>query len=144
MERVGKISVSELIAYQIGWGKCLIRWYEAGILKEPCEMPGEGFSTWNYVAIAQHFYKKYLYDSFTEQMAVFQEVVFRILEIIEEEDRAGRLEKVGVWPWCTLPGGKQWPLSKWIRVNTVSPYKRAVRLIKTAGDYEASGHQSSL
>ena len=51
----GRVSITDLIAYQIGWGKCVIRWYEAGIRKEMPEMPGEGFSTWNYVAIAKHF-----------------------------------------------------------------------------------------
>ena len=41
----GKVSVSDIIAYQIGWGKCLVRWYEAGIQGKIPEMPGEGFST---------------------------------------------------------------------------------------------------
>jgi hypothetical protein len=47
----GKVSVTDLIAYQIGWGHCLIRWYEAGIKGETPIMPGEGFSTWDYPKI---------------------------------------------------------------------------------------------
>lgn len=39
----GRVSVSDLIAYQIGWGKCLIRWYETGIKGEQPEMPGIGY-----------------------------------------------------------------------------------------------------
>ena len=128
----GKVSVRELIAYQIGWGKCLIRWYEIGLNGELPEMPGDGFSTWDYVAIAKHFYQKYFYDSPDQQMTVFQQVVSRILEIIETEHQAGNLDRTGVWLWCTLPSGKQWPLSKWIRVNTASPYKRAADVIKRA------------
>jgi hypothetical protein len=126
----GNVSVADLIAYQIGWGKCVIRWYEAGIKKEIPEMPGEGFSKWNYIAIAKKFYKKYAHDSSDEQMKIFKQVVFQILEIIQKEQLTGNLDRTGVWPWCALSSGKLWPLSKWIRVNTAAPYKRATQLIK--------------
>lgn len=125
----GKVSVEEIIAYQIGWGRCLIRWYEEGIQGRMPEMPGEGFSNWDYVGIAKSFYQQY---AVKEQMKMFDQVVFRILDIVAFEDRLGRLDQIGVWSWCTLPSGKQWPLSKWIRVNTASPYKRAFGLIKKA------------
>lgn len=126
----GKVSVSDLIAYQIGWGKCLIRWYEAGIEGKVSEMPGEGFSKWDYVAIAKHFYQKYAYDAADEQLKIFQKTATQILEITQKEHQTGNLDREGVWPWCTLASGKKWPLSKWIQVNTVAPYKRAIQLIK--------------
>lgn len=132
IDGTGKVSISDIIAYQIGWGKCLIRWYEAGIQGKMPEMPGEGFSTWNYLAIAQHFYQTYQFDSADEQMRMFHYVVSRILEIVETEDQTGNLDKTGVWEWCTLSSGKHWPLSKWVRVNTASPYKRATQLIKNS------------
>lgn len=128
----GKVSVADLIAYQIGWGKWLIRWYEAGIRGEMPQMPGEGFSTWDYLGIAQSFYQTYQCDGADEQMQVFHQVVLRLLEIVETEAQTNRLDQAGVWAWCTLPSGKSWPLSKWIRVNTASPYKRAAQLIKKA------------
>jgi hypothetical protein len=128
----GKISVSDLVAYQIGWGKCLIRWYEAGVNGEQPEMPGDGFSKWDYGPIAKHFYQKYGYDAAVQQMKVFQETVSQILEISQKEQQTGNLDREGIWSWCTLSSGEKWPLSKWIRVNTVSPYKRAVQLIKKA------------
>lgn len=40
----GKVSVSDLLAYQIGWGKALIRWYEAGIKQELPEITQDRFS----------------------------------------------------------------------------------------------------
>ena len=101
-----------------------------GISGQVPEMPGDGFSSWNYIAIARHFYRKYCYDSSDQQMVVFDQVVSRILEIIQKENDAGNLDRIGVWSWCTLSSGKQWPLSKWIRVNTVAPYKRAAQWIK--------------
>lgn len=128
----GKVSLADLIAYQIGWAKCLLRWYESGIRGEMPEMPGDGFSNWDYVAIAKHFYQKYQYDSSDQQLKVFDQVVSQILEIVKIEQQANQLDQIGIWAWCTLASGKQWPLSKWIRVNTASPYKRAVLLIKKA------------
>lgn len=128
----GKINIYDLIAYQIGWGKRIICWYERGIKGEVPEMPGEGFSKWNYTAIAKHFYQKYQYGSLEKQLTVFEEGVSRILEIIQTEQETGNLDRVGVWNWCTLSSGKKWPLSKWIRVNTAAPYKRAAQLIKKA------------
>lgn len=53
-----------------------------------------------------------------------------ILDIVETENQTDNLDRTGVWPWCNLPSGKQWPLNKWIRVNTASLYKRAFSLVK--------------
>lgn len=131
----GNVSIADLIAYQIGWGKWLIRWYEEGIRGETQPMPGDGFLSWDYVAIARYFYQKHQYDSFNQQMQVFDNVVGQIIEIIKTEHQANQLDKIGVWDWCTLSSGKKWPLSKWIRINTASPYKRAVFLIKKANRY---------
>lgn len=126
----GQVSIIDLIAYQIGWGKCLIEWYEFGIKGESPLMPREGFSTWDYTAIARHFYQKYQYHYHDEQSQVFHQVVLQLLDIVEKEHHTGNLDRIGVWSWCTLQSGKQWPLSKWIKINTSSPYKRAHQLIK--------------
>lgn len=121
----GQVSVADLIAYQIGWGTLLIGWYEAGLKDEMPQMPGDGFTKWDYVGLARHFYAKYNRDQERE----LEKVVKRIVEIVEAESKTGNLDKLGVWPWCTLPSGKQWPLKKWITVNTSSPYKRATSII---------------
>ncbi len=126
----GLISVADLIAYNIGWGTLLISWYEAGIKNQMPQMPGDDFTTWDYNAIATHFYKKYHFDGNQKQFDAFNSVIARIIEIVEQEFKNKNLEKIGVWQWCTLKSGKQWPLSKWVTVNTVAPYKRAHALIR--------------
>lgn len=126
----GKISIIELVAYQIGWGKLLLSWYEAGLKGAMPDMPGEGFTKWDYVGLAKHFYKKYSYNNFDQQIKEFNEVVKYIIAVVEIEYQKGNLDMLGVWAWCTLSSGKLWPLSKWVRVNTVAPYKRAINLIK--------------
>lgn len=97
--------------------------------KKPA-MPGEGFTKWDYVGIAQHFYIKYQFDSCKEQEQEFHNTIQRILAFVETEYQTGNLDKLGIWPWCTLPSGKQWTLHKWVTVNTVAPYKKASTLIK--------------
>ncbi len=127
----GKVSAADLIAYQIGWGRLLIAWHETGERGETPQMPGEGFTKWDYTGLAKHFYQKYQYDSGKKQEAEFYQTVSTLLNIVEKEHRTGRLDQTGVWAWCTLPSGKEWPLSKWIKVNTSSPYNRAARLIRS-------------
>lgn len=80
----GKVSVSDVIAYQIGWGKFLINWYETGERGEIPIMPGDGFTKWDYTAIAKHFYQKYPYDQGKKQDKEFDKVVNIIInEIVE-------------------------------------------------------------
>lgn len=126
----GKASVTDIVAYQIGWGTLLLRWYTAGVQGKTPEMPGEGFTTWDYNGLAQHFYRTYAHDNQTEQLQIFHDLVQQILIMVETEYETGNLDKIGVWPWCTLASGKQWPLSKWIVINTSSPYKRASSTLK--------------
>lgn len=132
----GRVSVTDLISYQIGYGKCVIRWYEEGVQGKQPEIPGEGFIKWDYVALANYFYQKYPYDASMEQLKIFHETVHHILHIIEKEHSLGNLDKQGVWGWCTLASGKQWPLSKWIKVNTVSAYKRAASAINKLNPFQ--------
>ena len=93
-------------------------------------MPGDGFSKWDYKAIAQHFYQKYSYSLKAQYMEEFSKTVSKIIDIAEREDIAGNLDKIGIFVWCKLRSSKEWPLSKWIKVNTIAPYKRAFLLIK--------------
>jgi len=126
----GTVSVNDLLSYQLGWGHLLVYWYQAGIQNQIPQMPGEGFSTWDYTELALYFYNKYDGIATHDLMAKFSILISEILHIVEKEYLVGNLDKAGVWQWCTLQSGKQWPLSKWVQVNTVAPYKRAGVLIK--------------
>lgn len=126
----GKVSVVDLIAYQIGWAQLLLGWYKAGLKGLMPQMPGDGFTTWDYTGLARSFYARYGKRSPEELLQLLRQSVIEIIECVEREDAAGRLQATGIWDWCTLPSGKQWPLAKWVQVNTVAPYKRATMLIK--------------
>jgi hypothetical protein len=94
------------------------------------DMPGDGFDSWNYLDIARSFFKKYKYDGSTEQDKELFFVAKKIISIVEQEYEKNRLDLPGVWEWTTLRSGKKWPLSKWVQINTVAPYKKATSLIK--------------
>lgn len=127
----GSVSASDIIAYQIGWGSLLIKWYETGLTSDNVSMPGAGFTSWDYVGIAHHFYTHYASFERTKLMQLFKNTVDHIIAITEREYKSGNLDKLGVWQWCRLKSGKEWPLSKWIRVNTIAPYKRARILLRS-------------
>lgn len=124
-----RVSAAEIISYQIGWGKLLIYWYESGAAGIDFIMPGEGFDKWNYKALAKHFFSKYSNYSKKELMDEFHKTVSKIVEIVNQEGVSGNLEQSSAWEWLRLKSGKKWPLSKWVTVNTVAPYKRAIKLI---------------
>lgn len=126
----GKVSIADIVAYQIGWGTSVLEWYKAGVKGKMPLMPGHGFAIWDYVGLARYFYKKYQYDNGYKQEKMLHNVVKQIIAVVENEFQNSNLEKIGVWPWCTLPSGKQWPLSKWITINSSSAYKRASALIR--------------
>jgi hypothetical protein len=126
----GLVSIADLIAYQIGWGTLLLTWYKAELKRKMPEMPGQGFDTWDYVGLAHHFYKKYHYDGYRKQEQKFHKIVQEIIDMVEHEYERNHLDAIGIWDWCTLKSGKKWPLSKWVQVNTVAPYKKAASLIK--------------
>lgn len=126
----GIVSISDIVAYQIGWGKLLIGWYKSGLKGKTPKMPGEGFTTWDYNGLALHFYSKYQYNTMTDQLKNFKKIVLQIIGIVETEYMSGNLDKENVWNWCQLKSGKYWPLSKWITVNTSAPYIKARNLIK--------------
>ena len=124
-----EVSAADIIAYQIGWGELLIYWYRSGIQGIEIIMPGCGFDKWDYQNLALLFYKKYSCFSYDEILGAFDKIVIEIVQIVEQESVSGNLDKLGVWKWCNLKSGKQWPLRKWIRVNTIAPYKRAYKLL---------------
>ena len=75
-------------------------------------MPGAGFTTWDYVGLANHFYKTYQYSDKAYALKVFETVVTEIIACVEIEYANGNLEKEDVWEWCTLKSGKQWSVAQ--------------------------------
>jgi len=125
------VSVTDLLAYQIGWGKLVIGWYEVGVVQKGTpQMPGDGFTEWKYNDLARHFFKKWPLDQGYQQEVMYYQVATKLIEIVEELHKSGTLDKEGVYEWANLSSGKPWPLAKWIRVNSAAPYDRAAKLVR--------------
>lgn len=124
------VSVTNVLSYLIGWINLLVSWYEKGKQHKSFIMPGEGFSKWEYEKIAHHFYSKYEENSLDNQLLSLKIITQKIISIVEIESHSENIDRLGVWHWCTLKSGKQWPLKKWIVINSLSPYKRALTRIK--------------
>lgn len=129
------ISISNIISYQIGYGKLLIYWYKSGIKNKNATirdiMHKAGHNVWNYTEMALTFYKKYGDKNSTKQLKQFHKTVLSILKFVEKEYTNNNLKKLGIWTWTTLLSGKKWTLEKWVQINTVAPYKRAYTLIRS-------------
>lgn len=121
----GRISVADIIAYQIGWGKLLLNWYAEGKKGHIPAMPAKGYK-WNQLGdLAKKFHSDYRHKSLEELLPIFDSVVEKVIEIVDNETNEN-LYKLGIYEWT----GDKWPLGRWINVNTSSPYKSASAKIR--------------
>lgn len=115
----------DLLAYQIGWGRLLVGWYESGVKGEMPELPAKGFK-WNQLGIlANHFYAQHATNTYDELLNQFDKVyheVHRLIKSASEKELYG----LEVYAWT----GHKWPLGRWINVNTSSPYKSALAKLR--------------
>lgn len=124
-ELEGNVSVCDIVAYQIGWGKLLLGWESAEQKGTKPAMPAPGYK-WNQLgSLATSFYAEYSNLPLSQLRSEYKNVVEQILNMIynmsEEE-------------LCTLQkrqwAGDKWPVTKWIQVNTIAPYSSARRKIR--------------
>lgn len=124
-ELIGNISVCELIAYQIGWGKLLLLWEYSEKNGEIPAMPAKGFKRNQLGDLAQLFYQTYAHQSLSLLLKEYEEVVTEIIRMIEKLSHEELfLLKQRTW------AGEKWPLVKWIQVNTIAPYTSARKKIR--------------
>lgn len=121
----GGISICDLLAYQIGWGKLLLGWEQAEQNGERPAMPAKGYK-WNQLgALASLFYQTYHPYSFEQLRIEFDKLAHDLIQMIDnmrEEELC--LLKQRQW------AGEKWPLVKWIQVNTIAPYSAARKKIR--------------
>ena len=119
-ELEGEVSVCDLLAYQIGWGRRLLAWEEAERAGETPEMPAPGFGWKELGELARSFHREHRRRSLAWLRAEFTRTVEAIERFIESVDDAELFEP-GARAWA----GERWPLVKWIQVNTIAPYGSA-------------------
>ncbi|MDC6366973.1 MULTISPECIES: ClbS/DfsB family four-helix bundle protein [Flavobacteriaceae] len=115
------MSVSNLVAYLIGWGELVLKWNLKKEKGHDVDFPETGFK-WNELGkLAQKFYSDYDHLTYDELLQRLDATVVQILDVIDISDNSELYEK----PWY----GK-WTMGKMIQLNTVSPYKNARNRIR--------------
>ena len=111
----------EMIAYQLGWMELLLRWDRDELEGKTVVTPAPGYK-WNQLGgLYQSFSENYQGKSLSELKELFRTSVDEIIKWLtcfnEEE--------------IFYPGGRKWaastpsnwPVWKWVHINTVSPFK---------------------
>ena len=116
------MSVSNLVAYLVGWNELVLKWIERDNAGMSIDYPDTGFKGNELGKLAQKFYHDYDDASFAQLLNRLCIAKDRIVLFIENHDNNDLYER----PWY----GK-WAMGRMIQFNTSSPYNNAhVRLRK--------------
>ncbi|MFS2264935.1 ClbS/DfsB family four-helix bundle protein [Vibrio vulnificus] len=108
------ISVSDTVAYLIGWGKLVLKWYRLKSQNQNVDFPETGYK-WNQLGLlAESFHYEYRNWKYDDLLIEFESTVNEILLLISS---LSDHELYGV-AWY-----KQWTLGRMIQFNTSSPMK---------------------
>lgn len=123
-----EISVSDTLAYLIGWGKLVIQWNKLTSAKQCVELPATGYK-WNELGrLAQSFYFEYRDWSYNDLISEFKITTNNILSLVSS---LSEHDLYGV-AWY-----KKYTLGRMIQLNTSSPMKNMrakVRKFKKSND----------
>ncbi len=108
------INVSDTVAYLIGWGKLVLKWYHLKSQNQHVDFPETGYK-WNQLGLLatsfQEEYRDWKYDD------LLVELEYTVSEILLLISSLSDYELYGV-AWY-----KQWTLGRMIQFNTSSPMK---------------------
>ena len=115
------MSINNLIAYLVGWGQLVLKWYDKKSKGLEVDFPETGFK-WNELGLlAQKFYKDYEKDDFKMLNRKLDKTTNEILKVIENITNKELYEMA----WYD-----KWTLGKMIQLNTSSPFKNAKERIR--------------
>lgn len=107
-----EISVSDTIAYLIGWGELVLKWHAKKSKGLAVDFPETGYK-WNELGqLAQSFHKEYQKWTYETLLEEFKVTISNILTLIESLDN----QKLYGEPWF-----EKYTLGKMIQFNTSSP-----------------------
>ncbi|WP_419868159.1 ClbS/DfsB family four-helix bundle protein [Chryseobacterium sp. CT-SW4] len=111
---------SQNISYQIGWTGLLLKWESDEQKGIDVKTPAPDYKWNNLGGLYQSFYEKFGTQSLDQQRVMLKNQVEEILKWIEKLDHDA-LFLPQQRKWATTPA--QWPLWKWIHINTTAPFK---------------------
>lgn len=116
-----QISVCDTLAYLIGWGKLVLKWYDKKSKKEQIDFPETGYK-WNELGkLAQKFYSDYRDWPFQDLLNEHGKVNNDILSLINSLNN----DKLYQINWYN-----QYTLGRMIQFNTSSPNQNVRKKIR--------------
>lgn len=111
----------EILAYQLGWMGLLRQWDRDELAGKEVVTPAPGYK-WNQMGgLYQGFYDQYRSSSLAELRQQYAETVESLIAWIREFSDEEFFQPGGrKWAQSTP---SNWPVWKWIHINTVAPFK---------------------
>lgn len=115
------MSVHDLVAYLVGWGQLVLKWYDRKSRGLEVDFPETGFK-WNELGLlAQKFYRDYANRDFKTLVAELDQTTGDIITLIESTTNEALYET----DWY-----REWTLGRLIQLNTAAPFRNATARIR--------------
>ena len=115
------ISVSDTVAYLIGWGKLVLKWHHLKSQNQDVDFPETDYK-WNQLGLlAESFHEKYRDWKYDDLLVELESTVHEILLLISS---LSNHELYGV-AWY-----ERWTLGRMIQFNTSSPMKNMRKKVR--------------
>ena len=112
---------AQMIAYQLGWLNLIIDWEKQEQQGIRVITPSADYKWNNLGGLYENFYKQYENYSLQELCSMFEEAEQKIIKLTESYTST-ELFKSGGRKWASSTPAN-WPIWKWIHINTVAPFK---------------------
>lgn len=114
-------SPSQMIAYQLGWMSLIQQWEQDELAGKEVVTPHPDYK-WNQLGpLYQTFYDSYRDWTLVELIREFQTQVERMIDLTLSY-RETEFQQAGSRKWASSTPSN-WPIWKWLHINTVAPFK---------------------
>ncbi|CCF24166.1 MULTISPECIES: ClbS/DfsB family four-helix bundle protein [Leuconostoc] len=111
---------SENLAYQLGWLTAILRWESDELSGKKAEVPAPGYNWGHLGDLYQSFYQTYADMTLEDKIVLLNQRVSEICDMITRlPDEV--LFEANQRDWAYTKA--QWPVWKWLHINTVAPFK---------------------
>ncbi len=111
----------QMISYQLGWMNLILFWEKEEQEGNTVITPALNYKWNNLGGLYQDFYNQYANYSLQDICTIFIDVKDKIINLIESYSEEELFEK-NKRKWASSTPSN-WPVWKWIHINTVAPFK---------------------
>lgn len=109
-----KISVADTVAYLIGWGQLVLKWFNRKSQGLPVDFPETGYNWTQLGLLAVSFHRQYNNWAYCDLLTELKSTTEKIVDLITKLSNKELYES----PWY-----EKWTLGRMIQLNTCSPMK---------------------